>query len=108
MTIVTRIEIPKYVCTNMYVSGNRTRCIAPDKHLLTFLWFGGHQTASYRDVADRFDVSLSSLHNIITRVAVWLSDMSQEVIQWPTPEAQVETKRYYRRLSGFPNVIGKL
>lgn len=34
---------------------------------LLFLWYIGHQTASFRDVADMFDVSKSSLERIIVQ-----------------------------------------
>jgi len=35
---------------------------------LCYLWFVGHESASYRDVADRFDITISTLYHIITRV----------------------------------------
>ncbi|KAJ8876716.1 hypothetical protein PR048_021163 [Dryococelus australis] len=39
--------------------------ISPEKHILAFLWFVGHQTDSYRDAADRFDITTSSLHEVL-------------------------------------------
>ncbi|KAE9521354.1 hypothetical protein AGLY_018246 [Aphis glycines] len=34
--------------------------LSPEKHMLSFLWFVGHQSSSYRDVADRFGITLSA------------------------------------------------
>ncbi|KAJ8937242.1 hypothetical protein NQ314_011997 [Rhamnusium bicolor] len=33
--------------------------------VLIFLWFAAHQTASFRDVADRFDITISSLVQVV-------------------------------------------
>lgn len=40
--------------------------LGADHELLTYLWFFGHQTASFRDVGDRFDISISTLYEIIS------------------------------------------
>ncbi|KAJ8934262.1 hypothetical protein NQ314_013484 [Rhamnusium bicolor] len=55
-----------------------------------FLWFVGHQTASFRDVADRFSITISSLFRII---------------KWPTLEEKNEIERHFRQ-NGFPGVLG--
>jgi hypothetical protein len=85
----------------LFVDNSRAS-ITPEKHMLVFLWFAGHQTSSFRDVADRFDISLSSLHAIITRVSGFLSYMAGNVIKWPTPE-----ERQMTMAKGFPNIIGR-
>jgi len=71
------------------------------------LWFVGHQTASYRDVADRFGVTLSALFNIITRVTDFLLSMVAIIIRLPTNAEMVATQQYYRTRTGFPGVTGK-
>ncbi|XP_029171609.1 uncharacterized protein LOC114940972 [Nylanderia fulva] len=41
------------------------KVVSAEKHILTFLWFAGHQSASFRDVADRFDLSLTrGVHDV--------------------------------------------
>ena len=55
--------------------------LSPEKHMLTFLWFFGHQSSSYRDVADRFGITLSALFDVITRVADFLISIAPTVIQ---------------------------
>lgn len=42
--------------------------MSPEKHMFLFLWFAGHEAVSFRDLADRFDVSLSTVSIALTRV----------------------------------------
>lgn len=60
--------------------------ISATKHILTYLWFAGHQSVEYRDVADRFDITISSLFKIITRVNRFLVCLSKVMIRFPTAE----------------------
>lgn len=74
--------------------------------MYTFLWLVGHEVSSYRDCADRFDLSLSVLFEIITRVADYLVDIAPQHIRWPNEEEREITKTYFQQIKGFPNVIG--
>jgi DNA-binding MarR family transcriptional regulator len=58
--------------------------LSPLQQTQIFLWFAGHQTASFRDVADRFNITISSLYRIIRRFIYFLSNCSPQVIKWPT------------------------
>ncbi|XP_020299130.1 putative nuclease HARBI1 isoform X2 [Pseudomyrmex gracilis] len=80
--------------------------ISPEKHLYTFLWFVGYEVSSYRDCADRFDLSLSVLFDIITRVSDYLVDIAPQHIHWPNEEEREITKIYFQQIKSFPNVIG--
>lgn len=80
----------------------------PDKHMLVFLWFSAHEACSFRDIADRFDLSLSTVSLIIARVSRFISSMSDEVIMWPNKERKQEISAYFQMKTGFPNVIGNL
>ncbi|KAK5647838.1 hypothetical protein RI129_002730 [Pyrocoelia pectoralis] len=62
-----------------------------------FLWFVGHQTASFADVSDRFNITKSSLERIINR----------QTIRWPSDEEKVQIEREFRE-NGFGNVIGAI
>lgn len=75
------------------------------QHVLIFLWYAGHQTASFRDVADRFCITLSTLYTIIRKLTYFLSNLSAEVITWPTNEEKLETELYFNN-NNFPGVIG--
>lgn len=72
-----------------------------------YLWFVGHQTASFRDVADRFDVTISTLFRIIRRVSYFLSNLSPEVIHWPSENEKNDIERHFRH-NGFLGVIGAI
>ncbi|KAL1487935.1 hypothetical protein ABEB36_015318 [Hypothenemus hampei] len=56
-------------------------------------------------MADRFNISKSSVERIITKVAVFLSNLSPEVIQWPDADEKRQIEEKFRS-NGFPNVIG--
>ena len=75
------------------------------QHVLIFLWFAGHQTASFRDVADRFDITISTLHTILKRMVYFLSNLSSEIIKWPSAAEKIVIEGHFRD-NGFPGVIG--
>lgn len=75
--------------------------------MLTFLWFIGHQSSSYRDVADRFGITLSTLFDVITRVADFLISIAPTVIKYPNSNEKKQTSDYFFQTKKFPKVIGK-
>ncbi|KAJ8929175.1 hypothetical protein NQ314_018158 [Rhamnusium bicolor] len=58
------------------------------KFITTFLWFAGHESVGFRDVADRFN-------------------MTKKVIVWPTANEKVVIERHFRE-NNFPGVIGAI
>ena len=83
------------------------RTLLPDKILSVFLWFTAHEACSYRDVADRFHASLSTVHWCIVRAVVFLSNMASQVIKWPS-HAEIEAEAVAREARcGIPGVFGK-
>lgn len=76
--------------------------------MLAFLWFLGHQTSSYRDVADRFGVTLSSLFAIITRVTDFFMLYGRSVIHLPTVAERRNSEQYFKDTYNFPGVIGNV
>ncbi|XP_043283392.1 uncharacterized protein [Venturia canescens] len=81
--------------------------ITPEKNILCYLWFVGHETASYRDEADRFGITLSTLHKIISRVSQFLVSIASNIIRFPTSEEKEIIKQYYKEKKRFPGVTGK-
>jgi hypothetical protein len=79
--------------------------LSPLNVIYVFLWFAGHQTASFPDVADRFDVTISTLFRIIRRVTYFLSNLSPLIIKWPSDIEKNDIETYFRQ-HGFPGVIG--
>lgn len=81
--------------------------ISADNQVLIFLWYLGHQTASFADVSDRFNITKSSLERIIVRVSIFLSNLSPQVIVWPDEVEKVHIEQQFRE-KGFPNIIGAI
>lgn len=75
------------------------------KIILSFLWFASNEAASLRDVSDRFGITISSLHKIVRRVTYFLSNLSEEVIKWPTHEERILIEGHFRE-NDFPGIIG--
>lgn len=80
--------------------------ITAEKHILSYLWFVGHETGSYRDIADRFGIAISTLYQIITRVTEFIMSLAPSIIRYPTPAEKEETVIYFRN-KGFFGVIDK-
>ncbi|KAK9507596.1 hypothetical protein O3M35_007419 [Rhynocoris fuscipes] len=73
--------------------------------VLIYLWYLGHQYSSFRDVADCFKVTISSINRIITRVTTFLSNLCSEIVKWPNDSEKRLIEEHFRT-NGFPNVIG--
>ncbi|XP_046387094.1 putative nuclease HARBI1 [Ischnura elegans] len=80
--------------------------VSAQKHVLAYLWFVGHEAAGYRDVADRFNVSLSTLNCIIKRINNFILGMAPILMKEPSNEEKNATKRHFLEGKGFPDVIG--
>lgn len=82
--------------------------ITVEKHILCYLWFIGHESAPYRDVADRFGITLNSLYNIITRVTDFILSFANNIIKYPNAVEKAVTAAFYEDKNGFPGVIGNI
>ncbi|XP_049795217.1 putative nuclease HARBI1 [Schistocerca nitens] len=81
--------------------------LLPLQHILIFLWFAGHEAAGFRDVADRFNICISSLRCVIQRVTNFISDLGREVIKWPSAEERGAIEAHFRG-NGLPGAIGAI
>lgn len=91
-----------------YQNLRQNQCsISARAHIATFLWFAGHEACSFRDVADRFDLSVSSVNRILTRTISFISNMAPNVIVWPNDGKRIASKESFKAKCGFPSVIGK-
>lgn len=83
--------------------------VSPGKSLALFLWFAAHEASSFRDIGDRFNVSLNTVHNILKRLTYFHSSKSRNVIKWPNTAEKIQTERYYSSSQSgdkFSGVIG--
>ncbi|KAJ8978157.1 hypothetical protein NQ317_016860 [Molorchus minor] len=79
--------------------------IPSEKCMWIWCWYATHEAASFRDVADRFNIALSTLHLLIENVSTFLSLKSDTVIKWPNYDEQQQIATDFSEL-GFPDVIG--
>ncbi|KAJ8683335.1 hypothetical protein QAD02_019127 [Eretmocerus hayati] len=82
--------------------------IPPHQQMYCFLYFVGHQAATYEETTDRFDLSADTVFNIITRVADFIGSYAPDLITWPTEEESQETQAYYEEKNGIPGVEGMI
>lgn len=101
--ISQRFESSRYFHSNSGQYGQ----ISALHEVLIYLWYIGHQTASYRDVADRFNITISSVNRVVCRLTAFLSNLSPEIIKWPT-DAEKHISEEHFRTNGFPNIIGAI
>ncbi|KAL1487752.1 hypothetical protein ABEB36_015587 [Hypothenemus hampei] len=101
--ITERFQISQYFNSQVGQYGN----ISALHQVHIYLWYVGHQTASFRDVGDRFDVTISSVNRIIHRLSMFLSNLSPEILRWPNEDEKRISENHFRA-SGFPNVIGAI
>ncbi|CAH1990700.1 unnamed protein product [Acanthoscelides obtectus] len=85
-------------------SGPYGKLLSGDQ-VLVYLWYVGHETAGFRDVADRYNISISSVTRILKRLTLFLSNLSPTVIQWPDDSEKEQIEAHFRN-NGFPRVIG--
>ncbi|XP_017469591.1 PREDICTED: uncharacterized protein LOC108361483 [Rhagoletis zephyria] len=75
-------------------------------NMAVFLWFAGHEACSFRDLSDRFNISLSTVSRMVNRTTMFISSLSPEVIRWPTEEKKRDSALFFTRKCGFAKAIG--
>ncbi|XP_037928964.1 uncharacterized protein LOC119678724 [Teleopsis dalmanni] len=58
--------------------------ISSEAHVAVFLWFASHEACCFRDLSDRFNLSLSSVNRVIRRMITFFSNMCPDIIAWPS------------------------
>ncbi|KAJ8913866.1 hypothetical protein NQ315_005663 [Exocentrus adspersus] len=79
--------------------------INSQKAFLLTLWYLSN-TETFRQVADRFNVSESSSHRDMKKVLDFLLSQKSSVIQWPDANTAREIEGRFRMMKGIRNVIG--
>lgn len=93
----------KSVFYNHQAGGNGK--LIPLHQILVFLWFTGHETDTFRNVAERFNISASTLCLVVRRVINFFSSVCGGVIKWPSDDEKVEIESHFRA-NGLPGVVG--
>ncbi|XP_066596572.1 putative nuclease HARBI1 [Prorops nasuta] len=79
--------------------------VQPDKQFAIALWVLGNQEV-YRSIADRFDLSKSTLWECVFNVAFVLTIHVKEYIKWPEPQQILRNQHDFLNVANFPGVVG--
>jgi transposase len=73
----------------MPVNKSGRKIISAEKAFLLCVWYLSNQE-SFRQVADRFDVTLSSAHRCVRRVLTFVLSIKKQVIKWPSDDEEAQ------------------
>lgn len=75
------------------------------KSVLLCLWYLANKE-SFRQISDRFNVSMSSAYRVLVRVISFICDLRQEYIKWPDNNGKRQSSEEFQKKQGFNGVIG--
>lgn len=81
--------------------------ISAKLRFLLFLWYMAN-TEPLRTMADRFNVSISSVFRVLRRTIAWLLTKLDVVIKWPQDQDVMVTCEKFRIKRGISNVLGAM
>ncbi|XP_020911978.1 protein ALP1-like [Exaiptasia diaphana] len=101
--------LPEIVQTRMIPLNNRRGrpVIPPERQVLIFLWTMANKEPN-RAIADRFDVTISSVHRTYRHVAEAVTSLYPRYIKWPNANEAREISAAFEDEGGFPNVTGMI
>jgi len=81
--------------------------ICARKAFLMTLWYLSN-TETFRQCSDRFNVTKSSCHRIITKIIEYLVKKSRQYIAWPTDQRLNKIKSGFCKIHGIDGVVGAI
>ncbi|KAI4455562.1 hypothetical protein MML48_9g00005579 [Holotrichia oblita] len=88
----------------MHTGGSKR--ISAEVHILSYIWFACNKVC-LRDIAERFNIGISTLHRILERVTSYIISIAKNVIIFPdTEHSKAETALKFAQKQGFPDVLG--
>ncbi|XP_036342426.1 protein ANTAGONIST OF LIKE HETEROCHROMATIN PROTEIN 1-like [Rhagoletis pomonella] len=96
----------KFEESDIYKSLRVDKQLPGTTNMAVFLWFAGHEACSFRDLSNRFNISLSSVSRIVNRTTMFISSLSPEETRWPTEDKKRESAFVFSRKCGFAKAIG--
>jgi hypothetical protein len=85
----------------------RREKITAQKAVLITLWYLSN-TETFRQVADRFNVTKGSSHRIVTKIVQFLVRKSKEYIAMPTGQQLRKVTSEFFKLHGIEGVVGAI
>lgn len=97
----------QYEVSEEYMKVNRkAQVTSAAKCMAIFLWFSANEGLVFRLISNLFNVSKSTVHSIIYRVAYFVSSLAPQFITWPSVAEMEEEAAYHRAKSGISGIIG--
>lgn len=75
--------------------------------MLLTIWYLANRN-SFREISDRFGVTMSAAHNCLTRVLNFLCSMKDEIIKWPSIDRRITIKQAFARNNGIVGAMGAI
>lgn len=88
-----------------YPSGREN--VTPEKSVLLTIWYLANRN-SFREIADRFGLSMSTTHNCLTRVIEFLCSIKEEIIKWPNIQRRRTIQNAFASNDGIEGAIGAI
>ncbi|XP_028410966.1 putative nuclease HARBI1 [Dendronephthya gigantea] len=88
-------------------SSSRRPIIHPAKQVLVAIWMLANPEC-HRSVADRFNITMSSVHRCLHRICEALVSVRKEFIRWPQDAKANEIEQQFEGIKGFPRVLGAI
>ena len=89
-----------------YMYGGMPR-IPVERKALIFLWYMANMN-SFREISDKFNITKSSAHRIISKILLDIHHLSALYIKWPNQQEKAKIAANFLRVSGVRNVIGAI
>lgn len=83
------------------------QAITPEKSILLSVWYLANNE-TFRQICDRFAISISSAHRVLMRVLNFLLSLMQEYISWPTQERKAIISENFKAKQNIRNIIGAI
>ena len=62
----------------------------------------------FREISDKFNVSISTAHDSIMKTLEQISDIAEDYIKWPTNQEKQTSAGVFKRITDIDNVIGAI
>lgn len=98
------IFLDSYADTVQSARGGRPM-ISPENSVYMTIWYLAN-SESFRQLADRFNVTLSCAYNKIRSVCKHIIEQSPNYIKWPSEDEAIEEARCFEEKKGLTNIIG--
>ncbi|KAF7997433.1 hypothetical protein HCN44_006004 [Aphidius gifuensis] len=102
-------HVHRFRQTNYLVNNEpHPNAITHEKAFLLTLWYLAN-TETFREVSDRFNVTLSSSHRVLLQTLNFIISLQNEYVQWPNTHQEKQLiSDQFRDIQGIDGIIGAI